>query len=352
MLITPQIKSGTVPGFNGGDGVGLLQTLVTWVTSNPAVSGLDWEIKLQQSAMEDDGVTVAIDSDHKEYILFNDGLSGTEDIYIGIRECSYASSNFYTWNLNGYHLEPSTWNGLWNATHGLSSYDSTLNSWDALPALQLFDSEIAYWFYSTSEFIFVSARVGTSYYQCYLGNGARLGDPAEHPYPLVIAGSEQGDTGYQSGGYGPVRPMNDADECSAFCIDPSGNYKRYGSSALELSVLPMQGNTNTTSVSASTAGAALIMPCYFVTEETTTAVQLYNVGAFRRTNAQSEQKYVDDDANMWRCFAQGQTDYDYDFLAVLEEENYSTTTTTGSTTTSSETTTSTSSTTSTTTTTV
>jgi hypothetical protein len=119
-------------------------------------------------------------------------------------------------------------------------------------------------------------------------------------------------------------------------------------------VLPMHTgglNSNETSISSSYSGAAFIGPVIAVAHASSTCVQLFNVGLFRRTNAQSEQVYIDEDNNKWRIFAQGKNDYDYDYLCVYEQANYSTTTTPQPTTTTTVTTTTSTTTTSTTTTT-
>ena len=68
-------------------------------------------------------------------------------------------------------------------------------------------------------------------------------------------------------------------------------------------------------------------------------MQLYNIAAFRRQSAQSEQRYIDENDNKWRTFAQGKNDYNYDYLCCYEKADYTTTTTTTVTTTSTVTTT-------------
>lgn len=323
MLIEPQVKIGTVPAFCGVNGTGLLQTLVAWVTSNSGVPGLDWVVEMNQEATDDDGVTISFpDRGHRQYILSNTGVSGNENIIVGMRESSTPASQIYEWVLNGYTYVPSVWNGHSSGAHGLTISGKTL------PCIQMFDNEIAYWFYSTKEFIFVSIRVGTSNFQCYLGNGARLGPPSSYPYPLCIAGSHEMGYSYTAGGWGPVRP-NYRDtlpyDISGFAIDAGGVYQTY---LTGLRTVPNGGNLNTLAYGAAFNGAALIMPCFYTMEYQSTLFQLFNVGTWRKTNSQSEQEYVDEDSNKWRVFAQGKNDYEYDFLCVFEEAGVSTTTTT------------------------
>jgi hypothetical protein len=323
MLITPQVKIGTVPAFCGANGTGLLQTLVAWVTGTPATPGLDWVIEMNQESTNDDGVTISFPGrGHRQYILSNTGVSGNENIIIGMRESSTPASQIFEWVLNGYTYVPLTWNGHASGAHGLTISASTL------PCMQMFDNEIAYWFYSTKEFIFVSIRVGTSNFQCYLGNGARLGPPSSYPYPLCIAGSHEMGFSYTVGGYGPVRPNHDTSspyDISCFAIDAGGAYLKW---PFGLRVVPGQQNQNVLAYGAAYNGAALIMPCFYTVEYQVTLFQLFNVGTWRKTNSQSEQEYVDEEGNKWRVFAQGKNDYEYDFLCVFEEAGVSTTTTT------------------------
>lgn len=331
MLITPQYTSGTVPNFAGASGTGLLQTLVNWVTSNGSVSGLDWTVEHNDESRNSDGTTSSYGTGYKEYILSNTGLSGTENILIGLREFFYVSENLYGWELNGYTSLPTYWNSNAAASHGYTAWDSTRKHWTALPHLQLFDNEMAYWFYSTSEYIFVSVRVSTSYYQCYLGNFARYGSPASFPYPLYIAGSSVGNVDYQVGGNGPVRPASSTTLPTCFAVGPDGTFymKEY------LFVHPMEGDSDTTSFSATTSGAALLMPA--ILRATNGALyltlgQLFNVVVYRKINALSEMTYLDEDNHKFRAFAQGKNDYDYDFLGSYESLGTTTTTTTTTTT--------------------
>ena len=327
MLITPSYQTGTVTNFAGASGTGLLQTLIAFLTSDSGTSGKDWTVEHNDQSRDNDGTTSSYGSTYKEYILSNTGLSGNENILIGMREYLYVSENLYGWELNGYTSVPTYWNSNALSSHGHSSFDSTRKHWDDLPTLQLFDNSMEYWFYSTSEFVFVSVRVSTSYYQCYLGNFVRYGSPGSYPYPLYIAGSSVGNVDYQVGGNGPVRPSDDSDEPTCFAVGPDGTFY----SGADLFAYPMQGDTDVVSISDTTGGAALLMPP--ILRATNGAVyltlgQLFNTVVYRKTNALSEMTYLDEDNHKFRVFAQGKNDYDYDFLGSYEAVGTTTTTTT------------------------
>lgn len=332
-FILPQHQTGNVPGFAGAVDVGLLATIVDFVTSASGTPGLDWTVEMNVNATDNNGDETAKGSNTKEVILSNTGISGNEDIYIGLREYYNAATNEYGLELNGYLSVPAGWNSHAAATHKLEGYDATRDHWTQLPVLQCFDQEMEYWFYSTQEFIFIALRVGTSYFQAYLGNGQRLGSPSEYPYPLVIAGSTVGNVSYQAGGFGPVRPGLDAadevGEYTCFFVDAQGSFNTMPI------VEPMQGVSTTFSMDVTADGEAFMCPVFY-RDSDQTFLQLYNVFCIRVINMLSEVTYTDDDSRVYRAFAQGQTDFDYEFLAVLENDPslvVTTTTTTSSTTT-------------------
>jgi len=319
----PQISTGTVSEFSGTNG--LLKALTDFVVGG-GVAGRDWTLEFDQNAKDSDGVTDSHDAECREVILSNTGVSEEESIIIGIREYKYPAGNEYGWELNGYLAVPSTWNGAAEVTHGLSAFGSARHHWTYLPQLQLFDSEIAYWFYATKEFIQVAVRIGTSYFECYLGNGRRLGSPSEYPYPLVVAGSGVGEVSYQDGGNGPVRPLSSGTYRNLFCVDPSGVFKTGDGN---LRVLPMEGESSTASVDTAPNGDALLLPAFYLVDENQVVLQLFNMFVFRKVNAQNEATYTESSSGRkFRTFAQGKNDYDYDFLAILEEVSTTTTTTT------------------------
>lgn len=346
--IQPQVQTGTVTNFKGAVDTGLLQTLVDFVTSDSGTPGLDWTVELNQPSKEVDAQTNSYDTTYREVILSNTGISGEENILVGIREYKYESTNEWGWELNGYLSVPAGWNSHAGVTHELDGWDSDRSHWNELPILQLFDNEIAYWFYSTQEYIQVAVRIGTSYFQCYLGHGKRLGSPSEYPHPLVVAGSEKGNTSYQSGGYGPVRPKWSGSSTSVstgyysmFFVTADGNFvhnKDFGHNAIALPMNQDFGSQdhawddNTTISGTKTDNAALLIPAFYC-HENSTYLQLHNMVVFRKESSQSEAEYEDENGNLWRSFAQGKNDYNYDFLAILETVGSTTTTSSTTTTT-------------------
>lgn len=315
-FIEPVTQSGQVTSFRGAGG--LLETLKTFITGDGNTPGRDWTVELNQAATNNVGSTA--DASSKEMIFSNTGTSGQENVIIGIREQVYAANQEYNWHLNGYLQVPPLWNSHAAGTHELDGYDSTSKAWTELPEFRLIDATFPYWFYSTQEFVIVAARVSTSWFQCYLGNMRRFGSPSEYPHPLVIAGCGSGGGSYQDGGAGPVRPGTS----TKFAVGPDNTF--YTGSGVKFE--PMEGDTDNRAIIAAPSGAALLVPCFIRTSSMCLGY-LQNMVVFRRTNATSESLHTDPvTSRKYRTFAQGETDYDYDYMGIFEELATTTTTTT------------------------
>lgn len=323
--------SGSCSAFSGTNG--LLQALIDFCCAD-AGPGRDWTLELDQNSKGSDGITDAFPEDNlREVILKNTGLSGNEQILIGIREWKYVAGNAWGWDLNGYLDVPSSWAGNKNDT-GFTSYNSTWKHWasgttSGLPILQLFDSTMYYWIYSTKERIVVIVKVGSSYFACYLGLGYRLGSPSEYPFPLLVAGSWFGNRSYQAGGYGPVRPI-----AGSFFVVSPGNLFRTGSTP---TVIPMQGDSDNMAIDVAPNGKGLLLPCY-VLADGDLLMSLQGVYAPRMLSMQSEDLYEAAEGD-FRIFQQAAETYNYSFMAVQEETEETTTTEDATTTTEEETTT-------------
>jgi len=148
----------------------------------------------------------------KEVILSNKGISGAENVIIGIREWQYAADGAWGWDFNGYTYLPAgdfDWNFHYTET-GRNTYDVTREHFTEKPTLPLHDDTIYYWFYANQQRIIVVAKISSNYESCYLGFGRRFGTPTDYPCPLILAGS----------GYGNVK-FTDTAASHSYCIDAS-----------------------------------------------------------------------------------------------------------------------------------
>lgn len=161
--------TGTVAAFTGV--TGLLHELVDWVTSDAGTPGLDWTIEL------DNGEATY----PRAVVLSNTGISGTENITVGIEEW------WIGWNLNCYPV--------W--IDGMTFWaNSTWRNAATTPQMPLMSATMQYWFFSNAQRIIVIVRTSTMYQCCYLGFGTRLGAPSEYPAPVMALGCSSGNLAY------------------------------------------------------------------------------------------------------------------------------------------------------------
>jgi len=178
----------------------LTVTLTTTPDANPTYDyvygedGGDWEVKINRNTRNGNKTSPSepFGSNCKEVILHNRGLSGAENILIGIREWQYVAANASGWDLTGF---TSYSDGMYfgRTFEDLSlTYDTTWNCFENAPKLPLIDDTIYYWFFSNRQRIIVIAKVQSNYESIYLGFANRYGNPEDYPYPLVIKGSLYG----------------------------------------------------------------------------------------------------------------------------------------------------------------
>lgn len=145
--------------------IDLLDKLRIFVSTNAALiaAGQEWAVNRWAS---------------NELLLKGQGLSGTEEIFVGIRALDYAVADTYNWGVIGakgflsgsaFNAQPSTspevYTCLWN-------------------------SSIQYWFIANGQRIIVVAKVSTTYHTVYLGKISPYGTPSHYPYPVYVGAEE------------------------------------------------------------------------------------------------------------------------------------------------------------------
>lgn len=112
-----------------------------------------------------------------ELIMRGPGLSGQDEIYIGIRTYADVAGDRYGWELRGYG--------------GFDPAQAYEHQPGASPAcyMPLWNAAIPYWLVANGQRIVLAARVSTVYEACYLGLIDRYMTPSQYPYPLYIAGA-------------------------------------------------------------------------------------------------------------------------------------------------------------------
>lgn len=160
-------KIGSVDGVSQLAHYNMLQTIHDFMTADPALvaAGQQWTV-----LRYDTGIA------NRELILQGAGLSGTEQIFIGVRSYQDASNDFY-------NLAFATFTGFLAG-----------NPFDSQPGARLsgvpaHNNAIEYWMIGNGQRLAVALKVGTPVYMSgYIGKMFPYARPSQYPSPLINAG--------------------------------------------------------------------------------------------------------------------------------------------------------------------
>jgi hypothetical protein len=144
--------------------------------------------------MADNGWTAELNStwsgSQKEVVLSSTG-DGGDAIYIGWRSLSDLST-YFNWELHGM-TGYTAGQHLYNQ-QGVSPgfHDAGVTANRAGAYLLLFNATIEYWFYIDAYHIRLVVKVGSNYFNAYMGWADRYMTESEYPYPMVISGHSSG----------------------------------------------------------------------------------------------------------------------------------------------------------------
>jgi hypothetical protein len=307
-----------------------------YTSGNP---GLDWDILMERDTVNDTGLENPFSgSEHKEVILRNRGLSGQEQVIVGLREWEYPGGNAYGWNLNvyTYFSEGMEWNAN-SVNHGRDAYNSTWNTWTELPTIPFVDDTIYYWFFSNRQRIVVVAKVQSNYESCYLGFGRRYSAPSKYGYPLVCKGSIYGTNNYSVTNdqrTGLARNDWDEDGYPLMVVNPGGEYvDSHGLTVWEngCKLLPMSvWDDSDVLIAAPTTGKVWAMPTMIARPSTNSLfMDLDGVVSLVGTGIQSEDLIRDNEnGKKYLVFPDVYRSGHADFFGVVSDGEWTTTTTT------------------------
>lgn len=123
----------------------------------------------------------------EELIISNDGYSGTDQIYVGLKAYSDSVNDNFGLVLNGF-------TGFNNSLQFFEQ-PGAMSVTECVPAMPLLSSNpvnanaIKYWIMADAAHIKIVCRTGTVYHQAYLGFYLPYGTPPTYPYPLCVGGS-------------------------------------------------------------------------------------------------------------------------------------------------------------------
>lgn len=126
--------------------------------------------------------------DGEKIVLLEGEGGGTDEIYTGWRTLSDSVSGYYNWELHGMTghntaLDMENQPGISPGFH-----DQALSSLRDGAYVLLHNTTIEFWFNITSYRIQAIVRVGTAYFNFYMGWGNRFATVTEYPYPMIVAG--------------------------------------------------------------------------------------------------------------------------------------------------------------------
>jgi hypothetical protein len=308
-------------------------------------AGQDWRQEVNRNTRSSYNGAVydePFGSDCKEVILSNKGLSGAENVIIGIREWKYVAGSAWGWDLNPYTYLPEgdfDWNFHYTQT-GRNEYDGTWEHFSEKPTMPMHDNTMYYWFYSNQQRIIVVAKVSSNYESCYMGFGRRFGTPTDYPYPCIVSGSGYGNVKYTDTGKSHsycIDAYHTSGAYHTWVIDPSNEFLFfYSTTNLGVDLYPRHNFASAGQLYPDNLGRFIMTPVYAVPynvgNPNTTLFDLDGIYHTMGFGLQSEDtiKY---NGRVHRVFQNiHRTDY-FEYMAVDEAATTTTTTTTSSTTT-------------------
>lgn len=114
-----------------------------------------------------------------EVYLRGPGMSGEDEIYVGINTVKSAGDDYYNWRLFG----------MTGWVDGVDTEYQPGITQGRLPRMLLWNQPIKYWFVANGRRFIVVAKISSVYECCYMGFALPYGLPTQFPYPLVVGGS-------------------------------------------------------------------------------------------------------------------------------------------------------------------
>ncbi len=119
-------------------------------------------------------------ADSREVILKGIGLSGLEDIYVGLKTYYNSSADYY-------NIQVGSFTGYVSG----NTFETQPNAY--LCGVPAHNNRIDYWLVVNAQRIACAMKVGTPVYESfYIGKMFPYGRPSQYPYPVVCGGSFNG----------------------------------------------------------------------------------------------------------------------------------------------------------------
>ena len=161
--------SGTALASGDGGLHNLITALHTFLTGTPA-----W-------VAQRNATYVTTDGDTRELIYKAPGLSGTEEIYVGVVANRSVSSDIYNLRINGFTGYVS--GNAWDSQPGKISTSIQIPAWNAA---------IPYKFVANGQRCIILIKINNIWVPGHIGKYLPYATPSQYPYPLYIGGMYSG----------------------------------------------------------------------------------------------------------------------------------------------------------------
>lgn len=200
----------------------LFAKLVTFLTTDADLvsAGEEWAEVWDHSSGDEGGI-----------VLEGPGLSGTDEIYVGMRLVRDVPADTYDIELLG----------MTGYNAGATDLEDHVNVQPEVAKIFADSGSMTYWFFASGRHFVVVLKVSTVFEAGYAGWFLPFGTPSEYPYPMFVGGS----AGYYTGDSASspeswrdsveghslfpwpsidTTTLNGKFRSSAFMLDPSGNW--------------------------------------------------------------------------------------------------------------------------------
>jgi len=277
----------------------------------------DWEVRLWDNARDMSNAETTHGDETRCCVLKSTGISGVEEIFIGIREWKQTSVLKWGWALNVYHNDPLI---MWHVNldgFDLDAYDTYTKTPSKIPMVPFSDSILPVWLYVNKQRVFMVARCSdSSYTSAYIGLAYRLDPPSSYLRPTIAIGEryDQQNYSYASYRFSAHRGYNSVSTGTYMLLRTTiGIYKNR-----DIYMIPQQDDIDLQPVASTYDGLLMTWPIYIKEQENDVLlVQLDGVFVARGQSLTAESTFVQG-SKTYRIFHGGADGAVYNFYAVEE----------------------------------
>lgn len=174
---TATVTMSTAPGLAVGEVItinGASDNLYNGVFTVVSVSGVTFTYTMSGTPTSNASGTLLLDRELHEIIWKAPGMSGTEEIFTGIKTYQSATSDYYNFSMGGF-----------TGYIPLNSFETQAGS-SAVMGCTLWNQAIDYWFVGNGQRVIVFIKILDVYESFYLGKYLPYATPNQYPYPLAV----------------------------------------------------------------------------------------------------------------------------------------------------------------------